>query len=150
MISIAQNGQELGQFSADEVAAMVEGGQIDQTAHYWMDGMTEWRPITEIIQVEVAESGVTEVAEEQPKSGKSKRDPNAPSKVHLNFLSRRNVATDGLTKESAAALVEQVKQEEERERKAMTPSQKAFLDYHRIAYGNVTTREQASDLISSD
>lgn len=51
MISIAHNGQELGQFSADEVAAMVEGGQIDQTAHYWMEGMAEWRPITEIVQV---------------------------------------------------------------------------------------------------
>ena len=149
MISIAHNGQELGQFSADEAAIMLESGQIDETAHYWMEGMTEWRPITEIIQLEVAESGVAEVAEEQPKSGKGKRDPNAPSKVHLNFLSWRNVPTDGLTKESAAALVEQVKQEEERERKAMTPSQKAFLDYHRIAYGNDTTREQASDLISS-
>lgn len=54
MISIAHNGQELGQFSADEVAAMVEGGQIDQTAHYWMEGMAEWRPITEIIQVDAS------------------------------------------------------------------------------------------------
>ena len=52
MISIAHNGQELGQFSEDEVATMVENGQIDQTAHYWMEGMTEWRPIPEIIQAD--------------------------------------------------------------------------------------------------
>jgi hypothetical protein len=149
VISIAHNGQELGQFSADEVAAMVAGGQIDQTAHYWMEGMAEWRPITEIVQVGVEESGVAEAAQEPPKNRKSKRDPNAPSKAHLNFLSRRNVPTDGLTKESAAALVEQVKQKEEREKRAMTPRQKAFLDYHGLACGNDTTREQASDLISS-
>jgi hypothetical protein len=149
MISIAHDGQELGQFSEEDTAAMLESGQIDRTAHYWMKGMTEWRPITEIIQVKVWDSGVAEAAEEPPKSGKSKRDPNTPNKAHLNFLSRRNVPTDGLTKESAAALVEQVKREEERERKAMTPSQKAFLDYHKLAYSNDTTVEQASDLISS-
>jgi hypothetical protein len=150
MISIAHNGQELGQFSAEDVAAMLESGQIDQTAHYWMEGMTEWRPITEIVQVEVAKSGVAEAnTEPSPKTTNSKRDPNAPNKAHLNFLSRRNTPTDGLTKESAAALVEQVKQEEERERKALTPSQKAFLDYHKLAYSDDTTKEQASDFISS-
>jgi hypothetical protein len=52
MISIAHNGQELGQFSAEDVAAMLESGQIDQTVHYWTEGMTEWRPIVEIVQVD--------------------------------------------------------------------------------------------------
>jgi hypothetical protein len=150
MISIAHNGQELGQFSAEDVAAMLESGQIDQSAHYWMDGMSEWRPITEITQVDVTESGVAEAnTEPSPKTTNSKRDPNTPNKAHLNFLSRRNIPTDGLSKESAAALVEQVKQKEARERKAMTPSQKAFLDYHRLSYNDDTTKEQASDLISS-
>jgi hypothetical protein len=148
MISIAHNGQELGQFSTEDVAAMLESGQIDQTAHYWMDGMPEWRLITEIVQVEVAERVVAEANDESSsKTAKSKRDPNAPNKAHLNFLSRRNIPADGLTKESAAALVEQVKQEEERERKAITPRQKAFLDYHRIRYNDKTTKEEASVLI---
>jgi uncharacterized RDD family membrane protein YckC len=47
MISIAHNGQELGQFSVKDMAAMLEVGQIDRTAHYWMEGMSEWRPIDE-------------------------------------------------------------------------------------------------------
>jgi len=150
MISIAHNGQELGQFAAEDVAAMLESGQIDQSAHYWMEGMTEWRPITEITQVDVTESGVAEAnTEPSPKTTNSKRDPNTPNKAHLNFLSRRSIPTDGLTKESAAALVEQVKQDEKLASNAATPRQRAFLDYHNIAYGSEITKEEASDLISS-
>jgi hypothetical protein len=148
MISIAHNGQELGQFSAEDVAAMLESGQIDRTAHYWTEGMTEWRPITEIIQVEVAKSGVAEVTDEPPfKVGKSKRDPKAPSKSHLNFLTRRGFSIEGLTNESAAALVEESKQKEKLEGGAATVRQIAFLDFHHIPYRAGLTKEEATSLI---
>lgn len=146
MISIAHNGQELGQFSADEVAAMVEGGQIDQTAHYWMEGMIEWRPITEIIQVERQEPAAESVqAEVERPTGK--RDSKAPSKTHINFLTRRGVSVDSLTKESAAVLVDEVKQREKLEGGPATAKQLAFLDYHKIAHSAGLTKEEATSLI---
>lgn len=148
MISIAHNGQELGQFSADEVAAMVEGGQIDQTAHYWMEGMTEWRPIAEILQVKRREAEHTsESVEMVLKRPKGKRDPSAPSKTHINFLTRRGFAVEGLTKEAAAALVDESKQREKLEGGTVTARQLAFLDYHKIPYGAGLTKEGATSLI---
>ena len=146
MISIAHNGQELGQFSADDLTTMLESGQIDQTAHYWMEGMTEWRPITEIVQVETQETA-TGYPQAEFKQPKGKRDPNAPTKTHINFLVRRGVAVDGLTKESAAALVEETKQREKREGGLASPRQLALLIYHKIPHDAGITKEEASMLI---
>jgi hypothetical protein len=149
MISIAYNGQELGQFTADEVAAMFESGKIDKSAHYWMEGMLDWMPITEIIKVGTEEPDVSSKDETSASiSRKKKGDPNASNKTHLNFLTRRNISTDGITKEAAAALVEQVKREEERQRIAINPRQKAFLDYHHIPYTSETSKDDAWKLIN--
>lgn len=146
MISVAFNGQELGQFSAEEIAAMLEGGQIDLSAHYWVEGMTEWRPVTEITQVERQEAA-TESAQAESERPRGKRDPNAPSQTHINFLMRRGVAVDGLTKESAAAFVEETKQREKMEGGIASPRQLAFLTYHQIPHDAGLTKEEASMLI---
>jgi hypothetical protein len=148
MISIAHNGQELGQFSAENVAAMLESGQIDQSAHYWMEGMTEWRPIAEMYRIEVQHRGTDEESvDTPPQSRKSKCALDTPSKTHINFLTRRGFSIEGLTQESAAALVEESKQKERLEGGAATLRQIAFLDFHHIPYGAGLTKEEATSLI---
>jgi hypothetical protein len=148
MISIAHNGQELGQFSAEDVASLLASGQIDKTAYYWVEGMPEWRLITEIIELGTEASDVTDAAAASA-SGKRKvrRDPTAPSKTHINFLTRRDIPVDGLTKTSAAALVEETKRQEKLEGGAATARQLAFLDYHQIRYGLGLTKDEATSLI---
>jgi hypothetical protein len=46
MISIAQNGQELGHFSMDQLRQLMADGAVGDTAFYWMEGMTDWKPIS--------------------------------------------------------------------------------------------------------
>lgn len=150
MISIAFNGQELGQFSSDEVAAMLESGQIDQTAHYWLEGMTEWRQITEIIQAQNA-TDTSGLANTQPAERPvlKKRDSDAPDQRHVNFLARRGFPTNGMTKKEVATLFERIKSEESRKANEITDRQKAFLDYHSIRYTRKTTKAEAYALIES-
>jgi hypothetical protein len=143
MISIAHNGQELGQFSEDEVVAMVENGQIDQTAHYWMEGMTEWRPITEIIQ--------TEPLPPPPPTlpPLKRREAEEPNRRHVNYLIKRGFPTTGMSKKEVQDLFEATKAEEERRANEITDRQRVFLDYHGIKYTLKTTKTEASELISN-
>jgi hypothetical protein len=143
MISIAHNGQELGQFSEDEVVAMVENGQIDQTAHYWMEGMTEWRPITEIIQ--------TEPLPPPPPTlpPLKRREAEEPNRRHVNYLIKRGFPTTGMSKKEVQDLFEATKAEEERRANEITDRQRVFLDYHGIKYKLKTTKTEASELISN-
>ncbi len=48
MFTVAQNGQELGQFSADQIRQLVADGALDDTAFYWREGMSEWKPLTSL------------------------------------------------------------------------------------------------------
>ena len=151
MISIAHNGQELGQFSADEVAAMLEGGQIDQTAHYWMEGMSEWRSITEIIQVEPQgdeASSTLSAAQISEQPSPNKQDADKPNQSHVNFLSRRGFPTTGMTKQEVANVFERLKAEESSKANEITDRQRAFLDYHGVKYTDKTTKAEASEIIS--
>jgi hypothetical protein len=143
MISIAHNGQELGQFSAEGVAGLLESGQIDRTAHYWVDGMPEWRPITEIIQ--------TDPLPPPPPTlpPLKRRDAEEPNKRHVNYLSKRGFPTAGMTKTEIQDLFEKTKAEEERRANEITDRQRAFLDYHGINYTSKTTKTEASELISN-
>jgi len=143
MISIAHNGQELGQFSEDEVVAMVKNGQIDQTAHYWTEGMTEWRPITEIIQ--------TDPLPPPPPTlpPLKRREAEEPNKRHVNYLIKRGFPATGMTKKEVQDLFEATKAEEERRANEITDRQRAFLDYHGIKYTLKTTKTEASELISN-
>lgn len=151
MISIAQNGQMLGQFSADEVAAMLESGQIDKTAHYWMEGMAEWEAITEIIQANAQEDLATSApatTRRDDRVPQKKRSADAPNQSHVNFLVRRGFPTTGMTKQEVANLYDRVRSEEARKANEITERQKAFLDYHGVRYSAKTTKAEASALIS--
>ena len=143
MISIAHNGQELGQFSEEDTAAMLESGQIDRTAHYWTEGMTEWRPITEIIQ--------TEPLPPPPPTlpPLKRREAEEPSRRHVNYLIKRGFPATGMTKKEVQDLFEATKAEEERRANEITDRQRAFLDYHGIKYTLKTTKTEASELISN-
>ena len=45
IIAFARQGQEIGQFAEDEVAALVASGQILPSDDYWHEGMDEWRKV---------------------------------------------------------------------------------------------------------
>jgi uncharacterized membrane protein YhaH (DUF805 family) len=47
-IYISKNGQNLGQFSMDEVNRMLQSGQISQTDMAWQEGMADWAAIASI------------------------------------------------------------------------------------------------------
>jgi hypothetical protein len=43
IITFARQGQEIGQFSEDEVPALVASGDILPSDDYWHEGLDEWR-----------------------------------------------------------------------------------------------------------
>jgi hypothetical protein len=143
VISVAYSGQTLGQFSAEQIAAMLESGRIDKTAYYWVDGMAEWRPITEIIQ-EVPQAPAPPAIPLL-----KKRDADAPNQNHVNFLARRGFPTAGMTKQEVQSVFERIKAEETRRANEMTEKQRAFCDYHGITYTSQTTKFEASALIGN-
>jgi len=145
---IAQNGQDLGQCSAADLISMWAKGELGATASYWLPGMAEWRSLEEIMAYEAPEStsapdsAPAAVAEPAAKPGGKK-----PNKNHLNFLARRGIATEGLTRDAAAQLVEKTKEEEKLQRNLATPRQRACLEYHGIEIHGVLTKDEASAIM---
>jgi hypothetical protein len=48
MIAIAQDGAQLGEFSVEQIRTMLSSGKLSGSALYWQQGMTEWRPLSEM------------------------------------------------------------------------------------------------------
>jgi hypothetical protein len=48
MFAIAHNGQELGQFSMDQIKQLLDDGAIDESAFYWREGMAEWQSLASL------------------------------------------------------------------------------------------------------
>jgi hypothetical protein len=48
MFAIAHKGQELGQFSIDQIRQLLADGAIDESAFYWREGMAEWQPLASL------------------------------------------------------------------------------------------------------
>ena len=51
-IHISRGGKELGQFPPDEIVKHLSSGLLMRTDLAWQDGMTEWKPIYEIVGVQ--------------------------------------------------------------------------------------------------
>jgi hypothetical protein len=163
-IRVSMNGEDLGEFEEQAVALMLSEGTLDQTAYYWMEGMPEWRPITEIL-VESEKKAPPAGAIAPPLAKSEARSKDSLTKAHINFLSKRGIAYESLTRAAAEALIAQTKAREEQERERRraeseaqraeevrlslqpTPKQLAYLDYHQVKYSNSLTKQDARELI---
>lgn len=146
MIHISRNGEVIGEFSQEQVAAMLSEGSLEPSDFYWREGMQGWEALETLIPP------VIQAQESTPT--KSIKKANAPLKRHLNYLEKRNVSTEGLSKEQVQALYDDIKAkddatkaEEKRIAGLISPKQKAFLDYHGIKYSSETKKEDASIMI---
>ena len=48
MFTIAQDGAQVGEFTTAQVREMLADGRLKSSALYWQQGMTEWRPLSEM------------------------------------------------------------------------------------------------------
>jgi len=167
MIHISRNGEHLGEFQEDQVASLLASGTINNTAFYWREGMADWLPISELPTL--AQSAYAEQQPEAPQTAQEapkKKSKDTPTKTQTNFLAKRNIPFDTLTKTEAQILIDDIKnkEQEEKERKkiersqsiaeqerirnAPTPKQLAYLDYHCVPYTPDITKPTASGLIA--
>jgi len=158
---VSMNGEDLGEVEKKEVVRMFSDGTLDRTAHYWMEGMPEWRPITEVI-VE-ADSVQPEAVINSP----SPRTKKSLTKAQITFLNKRGIPYEGLQRPQVEALISETKAAEEQEKLCRraesearlaeerrlsllpTPKQLAYLDYHRVQYDDSLTKQDARELIDA-
>jgi TM2 domain-containing membrane protein YozV len=48
-IMVARNGEDVGSYTQVEIEHLKESNFLFPDDHYWMDGMPEWRPLTELV-----------------------------------------------------------------------------------------------------
>jgi hypothetical protein len=162
---VSMNGEDLGLFEGHDIQRMFAEGMLDRTGHYWMEGMTEWRPIVEIL----AESETPPLSPEGVIALPSPQShfKRSPTKAQITFLTKRGIRHEGLERPQIEALIAQTKAKEdhEKERKRVeteariaeprrtsllpTPKQLAYLDYHRIKYDDSLTKQDARELIDT-
>lgn len=152
-IRVSMNGEDLGLVEEPDIQRMFAEGRLDRTGFYWMEGMAEWRPITEIL-VEPDRPLPPEGVIAPP----SPRSKNSLTKAQITFLTKRGMPYEGLNRSQVEALIAQTKaaEEQEKERRRAeeirlsllpTPKQLAYLDYHRVKYSNSLTKQDARELI---
>ena len=161
-IRVSMNGEDLGLVEEPDIQRMFAEGRLDRTGFYWMEGMAEWRPITEIL---------AEPDRPLPPEGviapPSPRSKNSLTKAQIAFLDKRGIPYEGLERPKVEALIDQTRavEEQEKERRNAeaearmaeerrlsllpTPKQLAYLDYHRVKYGNSLTKQDARELIDA-
>ncbi len=49
-VSISRNGTEIGEWTEDQVRALLKEGQLLATDYYWKEGMTEWAELSKMIK----------------------------------------------------------------------------------------------------
>lgn len=161
-IRVSMDGEDLGLVEEHDIQRMFAEGTLDRTGHYWMEGMTEWRPITEILAEPhrpPPPEGV--IAPPSPRSKKSL------TKAQIAFLTKRGIPYESLERPQVEALIAQTKaaEEQEKERRRAeegarlaeairlsllpTPKQLAYLDYHRVKYDDSLTKQDARELIDA-
>jgi len=162
-IRVSTNGEDLGEVEEQDVARMFSEGILDRTAFYWMEGMSEWRPIAEIL-VEADASPPPPKGVIAPPSPRTKKPL---TKAQITFLTKRSIPYEGLQRPQVEALIAQTKAAEELERERRraeaearmaeerrlsllpTPKQLAYLDYHRVKYDASLTKQDARELIDT-
>lgn len=156
------NGEDLGLVEEHDIQRMFAEGTLDGTGYYWMEGMAEWRPITEILAEPHRPPPPEGVI--APPSPRSKR---SLTKAQIAFLTKRGMPYESLERPQVEALIAQTKatEEQEKERKRAeaevrmaeehrlsllpTPKQLAYLDYHRVKYDDSLTKQDARELIDA-
>ena len=53
-VSISRNGTEIGEWTEDQVRALLKEGQLLASDHYWKEGMTEWASIATFLKPPLA------------------------------------------------------------------------------------------------
>jgi len=162
-IRVSMNGEDLGEVEEQDVARMFSEGILDRTAFYWMEGMSEWRPIAEIL-VEADASPPPPEGVIAPPSPRTKKPL---TKAQITFLTKRSIPYEGLERPQVEALIAQTKAAEELEKERRraeaearmaeerrlsllpTPKQLAYLDYHRVKYDTSLTKQDARELIDT-
>jgi len=48
-ITVARNGEEIGKYTQVEIGHLAGASFLLPDDHFWMDGMTDWRPLAELI-----------------------------------------------------------------------------------------------------
>jgi hypothetical protein len=56
MIYLSDKGEMLGEFEESAVPAMLAAQKISETAFFWREGMTEWRPVAELGASSISDS----------------------------------------------------------------------------------------------
>jgi len=84
------NGKDLGEVEEQDIPRMLAEGVLDRTGHYWMEGMPEWRPITEILgEPDGQPPAAGAIA---PPSGQSgTRSKKSLTKAQITFLTKRGM-----------------------------------------------------------
>lgn len=160
-IRVSMNGEDIGLVEERDIQRMFAEGTLDGTGYYWMEGMTEWRPITEIMVEPDMPPPEAVNASPSPRSKKSL------TKAQITFLTKRGLTYEGIERPQVEALIAQTKAAEEQEKERRrneedakraeevrvsllpTPQQLAYLDYHRVKYSDSMTKQDARELIDA-
>ena len=51
-VHIAREGQEIGQFVVLEISGLIASGKLMETDFFWRPGMTEWKPVYELVNTQ--------------------------------------------------------------------------------------------------
>ena len=84
---IAREGTQLGTFSEEEVIEKLESGEILPSDELWTEGMKDWQPVHEVIEVDEDEEAafvlptVPEVVEEAPAAEVEEPEPEPVQEV---------------------------------------------------------------------
>ncbi len=59
---IARDGQQLGSFSESEISAKLQAGELSGGDLCWGEGMAEWQPISQVLQVSASAEAINPYA----------------------------------------------------------------------------------------
>ena len=51
-VHIARGGQEIGQFTVQEIPGLIASGQLMETDFFWRPGMTAWKPLYDLVNTQ--------------------------------------------------------------------------------------------------
>ena len=51
-VYIARGGQEIGQFTVQEIPGLIASGQLIETDFFWRPGMTAWKPLYDLVNTQ--------------------------------------------------------------------------------------------------
>ena len=52
MVYLSANGEVLGSFEEEAVPGLMAAGTITEAAYYWREGMSEWLPVADLLQLQ--------------------------------------------------------------------------------------------------